>query len=359
MLHGRQRECAIVDELLAAARDRRSGVLVVRGEAGIGKSALLAYAAEHATGMRILRGTGIESESEFPFAAVHQLLRPVADLIDAIPARPAAALRGAFGIGPAGGEDRFLISLGVLSVLAEAAEQQPLLCLVDDAHWLDGASAGALGFTARRLDAEGVVLLFATRSDERAEGLPELPLTGLDAQAAGALLAEQAGTDLPAEVRDRLVASTAGNPLGLLELPGSLSADQLTGREPLPDRLPVGAEVEQVFLDRVRRQDQPTQTLLLVAAAEDSGELGVILRAAEALGVRAGALDAAEKAGLIRVDGQALVFGHPLVRTAVYRGATFWQRRDARHALAAALDGDADRRAWHLAAAALGPDEAV
>ncbi|MBG0565815.1 helix-turn-helix transcriptional regulator [Actinoplanes aureus] len=359
MLHGRQRECAIVDGLLAAAGDRRSGVLVVRGEAGIGKSALLAYAAEHATGMRILRGTGIESESEFPFAAVHQLLRPVADLIDAIPDRPAAALRGAFGIGPAGGEDRFLISLGVLSVLAEAAEDRPLLCLVDDAHWLDGASAGALTFAARRLDAEGVVLLFATRGSEMIAGLPELPLTGLDAAAAGALLAERIGADLPAQVRDSLVSSTAGNPLGLLELPGSLSADQLTGREPLPDRLPVGAEVEQVFLDRVRRQDQPTQTLLLLAAAEDSGELGPILRAAETLGVEAGALDAAEKAGLIRVDGQTLVFCHPLVRTAVYRGATFWQRRDARHALAAALDGDADRRAWHLAAAALGPDEAV
>ena len=361
MLHGRLRECTLIDELLAAAGDRRSGVLVLRGEAGIGKSALLGYAADRAAGLRILRGTGIESESELPFAAVHQLLRPLAGLLDAVPARLGAALRGAFGIGPAGGEDRFLISLGVLSVLAEAAEERPLLCLVDDAQWLDGASADALTFAARRLDAEGVVMLFAARDGFAAPGLPELPLAGLDLAAAGALLAERSGVELPAAVRDSLVASTAGNPLALLELPGSLSAEQLSGREALPERLPVSAGVEQVFLDRVRRQDPPTQTLLLVAAAEDTGELGVILRAAAALGVPAGALDGAEKAGLIRVDGSTLAFGHPLVRTAVYRGATFWQRRECQQALAAALDGDenADRRAWHLAAAALGPDEAV
>jgi len=365
MLHGRLRECMLIDELLVAARDRRSGVLVLRGEAGIGKSALFAYAAERATGMRILRGTGIESESEFPFAAVHQLLRPVADLIDAVPARLGAALRGAFGIGPVGGEDRFLISLGVLSVLAEAAEERPLLCLIDDAHWLDGASAGALTFAARRLDAEGVVILFAARdgsvADFAAPGLPELPLAGLDLTAAGALLAERSSVDLPDPVRDSLVASTAGNPLALLELPGSLSAEQLAGRAPLPERLPVSADVEQVFLDRVRRQDQQTQTLLLVAAAEDTGELAVVLRAAATLGVPAGAIDAAEQAGLVRVDGKLLGFCHPLVRTAVYRGATFWQRREVQHALAAALDGaeDVDRRAWHRAAATLGPDESV
>ncbi|MEV6305465.1 AAA family ATPase [Actinoplanes sp. NPDC051861] len=363
MLHGRQRECTLIEELLAAAGERRSGVLVVRGEAGIGKSALLGYAAERAGDMRVLRGTGVESESEFPFAAVHQLLRPVAGLFDAIPERLGAALRGAFGLGPAGGEDssqggdRFLISLAVLSVLAEAAEEGPLLCLIDDAHWLDGASAGALSFAARRLDAEGVVMLFATR--EEVPGLPDLTLSGLDPPAAGALLAERCHVDLPAAVRDSLVASTAGNPLGLLELPGSLSADQLAGREPLPERLPVGAEVEQVFLERVRRQDQPTQTLLLLAAAEDSGELDVLLRAARSLGVDESALDIAEKAGLIRITGRTVAFCHPLVRTAVYRGATFWQRRDARNALAEALDGDADRRAWHLAAAALGPDETV
>ncbi|RSM67918.1 LuxR family transcriptional regulator [Actinoplanes sp. ATCC 53533] len=365
MLHGRVRECTLIDELLGAAHRRRSGVLVLRGEAGIGKSALLGYAAERAAGMRILRGTGIESESELAFAAVHQLLRPLAGLFDAVPARLGAALRGAFGIGPAHGEDRFLISLGVLSVLAEAAEEGPLLCLVDDAHWLDGASAGALTFAARRLDAEGVVILFAARDREAAgfaaPGLTEVPITGLDLAAAGALLAEGSGADLPVPVRDSLVASTAGNPLALLELPSSLSAEQLAGREPLPDRLPVSAEVEQVFLDRVRRHDQQTQTLLLAAAAEDTGDLGVVLRAASALGVADGAIDAAEQAGLIRVDGRTLAFCHPLVRTAVYRGATFWQRRAVQQALATALDGDdnVDRRAWLLAAATLGPDDAV
>ncbi|GLY97875.1 helix-turn-helix transcriptional regulator [Actinoplanes sp. NBRC 103695] len=361
MLHGRQKECALIDGLLSAAvADRRSGVLVLRGEAGIGKSALLRYAAAQATGMRVLRGAGVESEAEFPFAAVHQLLRPVADLVEVIPERLRDALRGAFGLGPAADQDRFLLSLGVLSVLAEAAEERPLLCLVDDAHWLDGASAAALTFAARRLDSEGVVILFAAR-DQAVPGLPELTLAGLDAASAGDLLASRAGTPLPAAVRDSLVASTAGNPLALLELPGALSAEQLSGRAALPDRLPVGAGVEQVFLDRVRREDPSTQTLLLVAAAEDTGELGPVLRAAELLGVPAGALDAAEKAGLVTIDGRTVEFRHPLVRSAVYRGATFWQRRDARQALAAALDGDenADRRAWHLAAAAPGPDEAV
>ncbi|MEV7623751.1 AAA family ATPase [Actinoplanes sp. NPDC089786] len=357
MLHGRRDECTLIDGLLAAAADGQSGSLVLRGEAGIGKSALLRYAEEQATGMRVLRGTGIESESEFPFAAIHQVLRPVAELIEVIPERLGAALRGAFGLGPVTGPDRFLVSLAVLSVLAEAAEERPLLCLVDDAHWLDGASAGALTFAARRLGSEGVVILFAARDHFDAAGLPSHTLTGLDEPAAGALL----GAGLSAAVRDRLVASTAGNPLALLELPGSLSADQLSGRESLPERLPVGAGVEQVFLDRVRREHPSTQTLLLVAAAEDSGELAPVLRAADRLGVPSGALDAAEKAGLVRVDAGTVVFGHPLVRSAVYRGATFWQRRDARLALASALDGDenADRRAWHLAAAALGPDDEV
>jgi DNA-binding NarL/FixJ family response regulator len=360
MLHGRLPERAVLDDLLAAVRRGRSGVLVLRGEAGIGKSALLAYAAAHADGMTVLRGTGTESESEFAYAAVHQLLRPVADLVDTVAPRQAEALKGAFGLG-AGGGDRFLTSLAVLGVLAEAAERQPVLCLVDDAHWLDGASADALTFVARRLDADPVAMLFAAREGFAAPGLPELTVAGLDPSAAGALLAERSTVDLPEAVRDSIVASTAGNPLALLELPAALTAAQLSGREPLPDRLPVSAEVEQVFLDRVRRQDPPTQTLLLVAAAEDTGDLALVLRAAATLGAAAGALDAAERAGLLRVDRHSVAFRHPLVRTAVYRGATFWQRRQAQEALAAALTGeeDRDRRAWHLAAAALGADEAV
>ena len=178
MLHGRQRECAVVDELLAAARAGRGGALVLRGEAGIGKSALLDYAVGAAGDMRILRGTGIESESEFPFAVVHQLLRPILDEVDAIPTRQGAALRAAFGLGPAAGEDRFLVSLAVLSLLAEAADERPVLCIVDDAQWMDGASSDALAFVARRLEADSIAMLFASRDDD-ATGLPELPGTRL------------------------------------------------------------------------------------------------------------------------------------------------------------------------------------
>lgn len=365
MLHGRGRECALVGKLLAAAREGRSGALVVRGEAGIGKSALLAYAAELATSMRVLRGTGIETESEFPFAGVHQLLLPVTGYVDALPDRQRAALLGAFGLGPGVVEDRFLISLAVLNTLAEAAESRPLLCLIDDAQWLDGASADALTFAARRVQAEGIVLLFAARDDPgrpfTAPGLPQLSLTGLDPPSAGSLLAERTSVALPTEVRDRLVAGTLGNPLALAELATSLSPDQLTGCAPLPDRLAVGTGIEQVFLDRVRRQPPDTQTMLLVAAAEDTGELRVVLRAAQVLGVAADALDAAEAAGLVRVDSPVVSFHHPLMRSAVYRGATFQQRRAVQQALAAVLDTDedADRRAWHLANAAIGPDGAT
>jgi DNA-binding CsgD family transcriptional regulator/tetratricopeptide (TPR) repeat protein len=364
MLHGRRRERAGIDELLATARVGGSGALVIRGEAGIGKSTLLSYAADHADGLRILRGTGIESESEFPFAAVHQLLRPVREHIDAIPARQRSALRAAFGLEEAaGGNDRFLVSVAILSVLSDVAEERPVLCLVDDTQWLDGPSADALAFTARRLEAEGIVLLFAARDDQTREpavaGLPELRLTGLDPAAAQALLSEVVA--VAPGVSDMLVASTAGNPLGLRELPASLTEDQLAGRVPLPDRLPVGAVVERVFLQQVRRQPPATQTLLLLAAAEQTGELAVVLAAAQLLGLPADALDRAEIAGLVSIDSTRIVFRHPLVRSAVYRGATFLQRRAASHALAAVLDGerDADRRAWQLASVAIGPDEAL
>ncbi|MEU8399341.1 AAA family ATPase [Nonomuraea sp. NPDC048892] len=399
MLHGREWECGIIAQLLDGARDRRSGVLVLRGEAGVGKSALLDFAASRADGMRVLRGGGVESESELPYAAAHQLLRPVADRLAAVPAGQAAALRGAFGLGPPVEGDRFLVSVAVLSLLSEVAEDGPLLCLVDDAHWLDGPSADALAFVARRLEAEGVALLFAVRDDtisphpltgapdsltwpshplagspgpssgfgirtgasRSAAGLPELRLRGLEPEAARALLAERTSVALAPEVAALLVDSTAGNPLALLELPGSLSAEQLAGVRPLPERLPVGEVVEQIFLDRVRRLAPAAQTLLLVAAAEESGDIGLVLRAAQELRVAPDALDEAEAAGLLRVEGDIMAFRHPLVRSAVYRGATFLQRRAVQQALAAVLDGngDADRRAWHLAAAVTGQDEAA
>jgi DNA-binding CsgD family transcriptional regulator len=370
MLYGRRAECDALERLLADARRSRSGALVVRGEAGVGKSALLDHAAGRAEGMTVLRAAGVESEAELPFAALHQLLRPVLELAGRLPGHQAAALAGALGLGPAGergtdeARDRFLVSVAVLSLLAEAAEARPVLGLVDEAQWLDRSSAETLGFAARRLEAEGVVLLFAARDgDPRefpADGLPQLQLGGLDAEPAAALLAAVAGADLPAAVVDRLVERTGGNPLALLELPGTLDPGQLAGRAPLEDVLPLTARLERTFGERVRRLPDDTRTLLLVAAAETAGDPATVLRAGARLGVDAGALDPAEAAGLVRT-GDRLRFRHPLVRSAGYRTATLAARQAAHQALAEVLAGGdtADQRAWHLAAATVGPDEAV
>jgi DNA-binding CsgD family transcriptional regulator len=380
MLHGRRAECDALDRLLADARRSRSGVLVVRGEAGVGKTALLEHAAGRAGGMLVLRAAGVESEAELPFAALHQLLRPVLELVGRLPAPQAAALRGALGLGPAEpgdeepgtgagapeagppGHDRFLVSVAALSLLAEAAEDRPVLCLVDEAQWLDRSSADALVFAARRLEADPVAWLFAARDGDArpfpAPGLPDLRLEGLDREAAAALLAER-GPALPAEVVGRLVEGTGGNPLALLELPGSLHPDQLAGRAPLAAVLPLTARLEAAFGERVRRLPAPARTLLLVAAADDTGDPAVVLRAAARLGVATEVLDQAEAAGLIGTGGDRLQFRHPLVRSAAYRTASFTARQAAHRALAEVLSGEdvADRRAWHLAAAALGPDE--
>jgi ATP/maltotriose-dependent transcriptional regulator MalT len=359
MLVGRGVECAAVERLLLEVRESRSGALVIRGEPGIGKSALLDYAMERADDLRVLKGVGIESESELAFAALHRVLLPVLDEIDGIPEPQADALRGAFGLAPAQASDRFLIAVGVLSVLSESADEQPLLCVVDDAQWLDGASADALAFAARRLEAEGVVLLFAARDGEAPalDGLPELRLGGLEGEAAGALIA----ADLSPTLRDRLVESTRGNPLALIELSAALTPDQLAERELLPAPLPIGPALENAFLERVRGLPQRSQTLLLLAAADDTGDLGTVLRAARGLGVDDEALDPAEGAGLLRVGAGGLEFRHPLVRSAVYQGAPFNERRTAHRALARALlqEQDADRRAWHRAAAVTAPNDEV
>jgi DNA-binding CsgD family transcriptional regulator len=375
VLYGRHTECAAVGRLLRAARDGRSGVLVLRGEAGVGKSALLAYAADQAGdvagGMTVLCAAGVEAEVQLPFAALHQLLRGG---LGHLPAVQAAALQAALGLAAApgdrglGGErlgDRFLVSVGVLSLLADAAEQRPLVCLLDDAHWMDQASADALVFAGRRLGAEGVGLLFAARDAEPrgfdAPGLPELRLGGLDSGAAARLLADAVPSAPAAGVADRLLAAAGGNPLALLELPAALSPAQLAGRAPLPDPLPVGAGVERAFADRAARLPAAARTVLLLAAADDTGEAATVLRAAGRLGLDAGALGPAEAARLVRVAGGRVEFWHPLVRSAIYRAATFADRRAAHLALAGALDGagQADRRAWHRAAAAAGPDDAV
>jgi DNA-binding CsgD family transcriptional regulator len=365
VLHGRERERERLAVLLDDARDSRGGALVVRGQPGVGKTALLADLIERAEGMQVLRTQGIESESPLPFAALQRLLRPVMQHVEALPARQATALRAAFGETDTAVGDRFLVFLATLSLLAETAEDSPVLCVVDDAHWLDEASTAAVLFVARRLGPERVALLFAARDGDlrRFEGgeLPELVVGGIDAAAAARLLTDRAGAPVADDVRDRLMRQTGGNPLALVELPGSLSPAQLAGREPLPVDLPLTEGVQRVFLDRSRRLSADAQTLLGVAAADDSTRVSVVRQAADLLGVGAGALTEAEESGLLTITGTEIGFRHPLVRSAVYQGAATHVRQQAHRALAQVMTGgqDADRRAWHLAAAVDEPDDEV
>jgi DNA-binding CsgD family transcriptional regulator len=366
VLYGRDTERAAIGELLEAARASRSSALVVRGEAGIGKTALLEDARERAPDMHVLSARGVESESELPFAAVHQLLRPALTHIEKLPAPQASALGGALGLDAGGADERFLVFAGCLSLLSEMAERRPVLCLVDDAHWLDGASEDALLFVARRLEAEGIVLLFGAREGEvrafEAPGVPSLVLGALDAEAAGTLLARGAGVEAAPSVRDRLVEQTGGNALALLEVPSALTKAQLAGAEPLPEALPLTRQIERAFLERVRRLPEDTQRLLLIAAADDASDVGLVTRAAEHLEADLRALDVAEQASLVSVHGIRLEFRHPLVRSAIYEAATSRERHEVHRALAEVLarQGDRpDRCAWHRAAATVGTDEAV
>jgi DNA-binding CsgD family transcriptional regulator len=365
VLYGREAESAAVEGLIARAGSSYSGALVIRGEPGVGKSALLGYALERAAGMQVLRAGGIEAESELAFAALHQLARPILDLLPRLPEPQEAALAGALGLSRVSVEDRFLIGAAVLTLLAEAAEQAPLVCVVDDAQWLDRPSAGALTFAARRLEAEGVVMLFAARDGElrrfEAQGLAELRLRGLDAEAAAALLAERVPSTLSPDVRDRLVESAGGNPLALIELAGLMSGEQLAGAAPLPDPLPQSAQIERIYLERAHALPAPTQRLLLLVAADDTGSLATVLDAASSLSIELEALDAAETAGLVRASRGGVEFRHPLVRSTLYRDASFAQRQAVHRALANVLDRDedADRRAWHRAAASPGPHDGV
>jgi DNA-binding CsgD family transcriptional regulator len=365
MLRGRSTERAALAALIGDAQAFRSGVLVLRGPAGVGKSAILEDAVHHADGMQILRATGVESESELPFAALHQLLRPVLGHLTDLPAPQAKALGAAFGLDNAGGDIRFLVSVAVLGVLAEAAEHRPVLCLVDDAQWLDDASVNALLFAARRLEAEPVALILAVRDGDArrftAPGIAELRIGNLDSVTAAELLAERAGVPIPVDISARLVRATAGNPLALVELAAALTPGQLSGRQSLPWPLPLTEGVEQAFLHRVRRLPAQVQRLLLVASADDSARLALVMDAAARLGVAPSALDAAERAELVRVRAGRLDFRHPLVRSAVYQGATTTERQDAHRALADALgpQADVDRRTWHRALATVEPDEAI
>ncbi|MFI6743037.1 ATP-binding protein [Nonomuraea sp. NPDC050451] len=357
MLYGRQAEQAAIDELLRA----RSGAAIVRGEAGIGKSALLDYAAEQAQA-RVLRVNGVESEADLPFAALHLLLRPVLDELEALPPQQADALRGALGLGGPTRGDRFLVGLATLSLLVELSAAGPVVCLIDDAHWLDGESADALLFAVRRLHTEPVAALFAAREGEfPARGLPELRLGELDAEAARGLLTGQAA-DLPPAVREQLLAEAQGNPLALIELPRMLTAEQRRGGlVPLSFSLatakPVTDRVLRGFRDRIAALSRATRSCLLVAALDDRAELSVLARAVGLLGASLMDFAEAERADLLGVGPEGVAFRHPLVRAAVLLACDIGTRMAAHRALAEAVDDD--RRAWHLAAVTLQPGEEV
>lgn len=356
VLHGREAEQARLVELLDAARSGAGGSVVVLGDPGVGKSALLDDLVVGAAGMTVMRTQGIESEAPLAFAALQRLLRPLLRLVGQLPAPQARALRVALGeeLGEPG--DRFLVYLGVLSLLAEAAEAQPVLAVVDDAHWLDDASAAALQFVARRLDVERAVLVFAARPEDvrsfRADELETITLAGLDVSAGRKLVRERIGVDMAPEVAAQLLATTGGNPLALLEVPRALSPDQLSGAAALPGRLPVTGTVERVFLEHARRLSPAAQRLLLVAAADDSSRVATITGAAAVLGAGPETWAEVEQSGLVRVVDGTAEMRHPLVRSAVYAAATSLDRRTAHAALADALTDaeDADRQAWHRAA---------
>jgi hypothetical protein len=352
VLHGRDVERARLAALVASAGAGRAAVLVLLGDPGVGKSALLDDLIATA-GVRVLVTTGVASEAPLPFAALHRLLRPVLAW-DRLPPPQARALRVAFGHEDGALVEPFLVGVATLSVLTEAADDGPVLCVVDDAHWLDPASAAALLFAARQLQADRVAMVFAGRDDDagagvfRPESLPVLHVAGLDATAARRLLAQR-GDQLPSEgVADRLVAETGGNPLALLELPTELGAGQLSGTVPLPSRLALTARVERAFLDRARRASPEVQTLLLVAAADDTGRVSVVDEAAMSFGMESTAWDEAERSGLLTVVDDRVAVRHPLVRSAVYQSATSLERRRAHAALARALADDPDRQTWHL-----------
>jgi tetratricopeptide (TPR) repeat protein len=363
-LVGRSRECAAIGRLLEGAVRGQSGSLVIRREAGFGKTALLNYADVRAAGMTRLKVRGVESESDLDFAGVHALVRPVIGALTRVPEPQRVALAGALGVGPPAGSDRFLVSAGVLSLLAAAAEERPVLCLIDDAQWLDGPSADSLLFAARRLDNEGLVILFAAREGEQRRfdgpGLDEIALAGVDDESAERLLA-RVGREIAPSVRERLLVDAGGNPLALIELPGGLSDEQLAGQAMLPESIPLSARLQAAFVQRIERLPRPTRAALLLAAADEASDVAIVLRAAPALNVPQDALDSAEHAGLICVDEGRIRFRHPLVRSAVYESASCSERRRAHSALADAYGDDqyAERRLWHRAVATLSADEGL
>jgi DNA-binding CsgD family transcriptional regulator len=366
-LVGRERELGVLNALVDGVGDR-GGALVVCGEPGIGKSALLAMANRRATdrGMLALTAAGVQSKTHLPFAGLHQLLRPILTGAEGLPERQRVALLAAFGMTDVVAPDLFLIALAALELLADTAARSPLLLIVEDAQWLDRPSGDVLAFVARRLESEPIVLLAAVREGHASAlgkaGLPELRLEGLEEPAAAALLAANAPALAPG-VRERLLAEAADNPLALLELPGALGSDQLCGGV-LPEWLPLTGRLEQAFAARVQELPDMTRRLLLVAAVDHDGALAEVLTAAAALepteaAVEVGALAPAVEARLVEVDERGLRFRHPLVRSAIHQAASFPERHAAHAALAQVLVDQPDRRVWHRAASSVGPDEEV
>src|SRR5215217_1480756 len=362
VLLGRADEGELLDRLLENVRAGQSAVLVVRGEAGVGKTALLDYCARQAKGFRVARIAGVESEMELPFAALHQLCTPMLGHIDAVPAPQQTALHVAFGLSSGDAPNPVVVGLAGLSLLAEVAVERPLLCVVDDAQWLDAASAQVLGFVARRLLAESVAIVFAVRNrpDQREfPGLPELVIGGLPEADARTLLATAVPVRLDAGIRNRLIAEARGNPLALLELArGSAAGQEPGGFGAVPAR-ELSERIETSFVQRIEGLPEDARRLLLVAAADPLGDPPLLWRAAERLGI--GPTPASDRTRGLLAIGERVTFFHPLVRSVVYRTASPHERRAVHLALAEMTDPqvDADRRAWHLAAAALGPDEEV
>jgi DNA-binding CsgD family transcriptional regulator len=364
LLVGRRTECEALDGVLAEVRGGRSAALLVHGEAGIGKTALLEYTLRNATGCQVGRVTGVESEMEIAFGGLHQLCAPFLDHADGLPGPQRDALGTVFGMNAAPAPDRFLVGLATLSLLAEAAAEGPLVCLVDDAQWLDEVSAQILVFVARRLLAEQVALVFAMRdtgADRGLMSLPRLEVAGLNGHASGELLDSAARGPLDERIRGRILAEAHGNPLALLELPRTMTAAELAGGFGSPDDRPLASQMEEGFLRRIRSLPPATQRLLLIAAAEPVGDVTLVRRAAQSLGIAADdAMAPAQAAGLLTSDTW-LRFRHPLVRSAAYRAASPHDRQIVHRAISGATDAgsDPDRRAWHLACATVGVDESV
>ena len=360
-LRGRASECALLDDLVSAVRRGESRSLVLRGEAGIGKTALLEHLIAAAPELTVVRAVGVESEMELAYASLQQLCGPLLNRLDKLPAPQRQALEVVFGLSAGGAPDRFFVGLAVLSLFAAVAEERPLLCVIDDAQWVDQTSKLTLAFVARRLLAEPVGIVFGTREPgEELQHIPEVEIQGVRSGVARALLSSAVRFKLDEAVRDRIVAETRGNPLALLELPRGLTATQLAGGFGLLGAQGLTGRIEESFVRRLELLPERGRRLLLVAAAEPAGDPALLWRAAEQLGLGPADAEAAEAEGLLAIGGK-VTFRHPLVRSAMYRSATDADRRSVHLALAEATDreSDPDRRAWHLAAAASSPDEDV